>query len=276
VRTGVMVQTSMEISPFLKWAGGKRWLLPHLDDLLPKKHNRFIEPFLGSAAAFFFIRPKQAILSDTNIDLIECYGAIRDQWRKVEILLAEHQAKHDQEYYYWMRDALFRDRAKRAAQFIYLNRTCWNGLYRVNLNGKFNVPKGTKDAVVLRSDNFKRIAQMLRRVTVVCSDFEPIIEQASKDDFVFVDPPYTVKHNLNGFIKYNEKLFSWADQIRLHECIVRAVNRGARVIVTNADHRSVRKLYSDFPKQVSISRTSVLAASACHRTQTAELMIQCW
>src|SRR5699024_9439870 len=114
----------------------------------------------------------------------------------------------------------------RAARFIYLNRTCWNGLYRVNKQGKFNVPIGTKVNVRLESDNFMLTSDILKKVDLLISDFENIVDGALEDDFVFADPPYTVAHNNNGFIKYNEKLFSWSDQVRLRDAIIRARERG--------------------------------------------------
>lgn len=220
--------------------------------------------------------PEKAILSDLNPELMDCYIAVRDEWQRVEMLLQEHHDKHSLEYYYEMRGKKFRSAAPKAARFIYLNRTCWNGLYRVNLKGKFNVPIGTKTAVVLSSDNFEMTASLLRRAELACCDFEETLERAQKNDFVFADPPYTVRHNSNGFIKYNEKLFSWADQVRLRDAVVRATDRGAKVLVTNANHPSVRKLYKDFSSKNSLSRQSILAADAKFRSKTSELLIQCW
>ena len=200
-------------SRFLKWAGGKRWLAPRIRKLIPQTYNRYIEPFLGSGATFFALEPKESkSLSDINVDLINSYVAVRDHWHRVQRLLEVHHASHDEEYYYLVRDTRFRGPVQRAAQFIYLNRTCWNGLYRVNLRGRFNVPIGTKSAVVMDTDDFEWTSSLLETAILSCCDFESTIDLASKNDFIFVDPPYTVRHNMNGFIKYNEKLFSWADQ----------------------------------------------------------------
>lgn len=265
-----------ESVPFLKWAGGKRWLVPRIQKLAPENYKRFIEPFLGSGAAFFALESQSAILSDTNADLINCYVAIRDEWQAVEDLLEEHQASHEHDYYYWMRDQKFRGRAQRAAQFIYLNRTCWNGLYRVNLKGEFNVPIGTKSAVVMDDDDFEWTSALLGGCQLVCCDFETTIDRAGEGDFVFVDPPYTVRHNFNGFIKYNEKIFSWADQVRLKKALVRAVQRGAKVLLTNANHPSIVDLYKDFPRRSAVSRMSVLSGDAEYRSKVEELLIRSW
>jgi DNA adenine methylase len=148
-------------------------------------------------------------------------------------------------------------------------------LYRVNLRGQFNVPIGTKDNAVLDSDNFAAVARMLKNAELRAGDFEATIDLARSKDLVFVDPPYTVKHNLNGFVKYNEKLFSWEDQERLRDCVIRASNRGAVIVVTNANHHSVKDLYKGVGVQRTLTRSSVLAASSDHRGQYQELIIQC-
>jgi DNA adenine methylase len=261
-------------TPFLKWAGGKRWLVPRLVKTLPPYSGRYIEPFLGSGAVFFAIHPSSALLSDANEDLIETYGAIRDDHIQVFELLKTHQRKHSEEYFYQMREYKPRDPYRKAARFIYLNRTCWNGLYRVNLDGVFNVPKGTKSTVLLDTDDWPAIAKTLQGVEIRCQDFETSIDSSSKGDLIFADPPYTVKHNLNGFIKYNNALFSWDDQIRLRDALSRAKDRGVHVIATNAYHESVRGLYREGFSLEALSRSSVLAGSAKHRGRYNELLIR--
>ncbi len=261
------------IVPFLKWAGGKRWLVSNNFQLFPTSFNRYIEPFLGSGAVFFSLRPRQAILSDLNADLIKTYRAIRDDWRKVVRVLGIHDKNHSANYYYEIRESTPSTKWSHAARFIYLNRTCWNGLYRVNLNGEFNVPIGTKTNVLLESDKFAEISKLLVRSKIFCTDFETTINSAGNNDFLFVDPPYTVKHKLNGFIKYNENLFGWKDQIRLRDSLYRAANRGAVIMLTNADHSSIRKLYGSKFKLLEIERHSVLSASAKFRKKVDELVI---
>ena len=260
------------LTPFLKWAGGKRWLIQHHANIFPKKFIRYIEPFLGSGAVYFFLSPKEAILTDVNAELINAYRVVRNRRRLLEDLLQSHHSKHSTPYYYAVRDLVPSDAVGRAARLIYLNRTCWNGLYRVNQRGQFNVPIGTKNSVLLESDNFLELSKRLRTAQIRVADFEESVDLAQKGDFLFVDPPYTVKHNNNGFLKYNDKIFSWADQIRLAEALGRARRRGAQIVMTNADHLSVRELYGDF-SCYSLRRYSVLAGSASNRGPTEELLV---
>lgn len=264
------------VLPFLKWAGGKRWLVRDHPDIFPTDFNKYIEPFLGSGSVFFHLKPQNALLSDTNKELITTYRALRNRNRKVGSLLKKYHERHSNEFYYFMREQTPQKQEEIAARMIYLNRTCWNGLYRVNLSGKYNVPKGTKRNVVLDTDDFKATARLLRRSMIVQSDFEAIIDAAEEDDFVFVDPPYTVRHNLNGFVKYNEKLFSWNDQIRLKYAIDRATARGAKVLLTNANHESILDLYRDYVGHRTLSRSSVLSGKSEFRGKYSELTVKCW
>lgn len=264
------------VAPFLKWAGGKRWFADRYLHLIPRDHKRYIEAFLGSGAIFFALRPQDALLSDINSDLIDCYRAIRDEPEDVAECLAEHQQLHCKTHYYATRSNKPEDLIKRAAWLIYLNRTCWNGLYRVNRKNEFNVPIGTKTNVVLSNDDFLAVSRLLARVELLHQDFETTLDSSGAGDFVFVDPPYTVKHNLNGFLKYNDKIFSWTDQLRLRDAVVRAAKRGARVLITNANHSSIREIYEGVGHQLVVQRSSVLAASALRRSQTEELIVQTW
>lgn len=206
-------------APFLKWAGGKRWLASSNLLPVPDQYDRYIEPFLGGGAVFFRLAPKRALLSDINAELINLYQAVRDHPEQLEARLKAHQSHHCEQYFYAVRKTVPRAHIDQAARTLYLNRTCWNGLYRVNLRGEFNVPIGTKTSVIMQGESFEKLSQALHGVEIVCRDFEESIATAEKGDFVFVDPPYTVKHNLNGFLKYNEQIFGWADQVRLHSSV---------------------------------------------------------
>lgn len=260
--------------PFLKWAGGKRWLITSHPELFPQNYNRYLEPFLGSGAVYFYMQPKSAVLGDTNSALIDTYTAIKDDWEPIAKALTSYDRRHNREFYYEVRDRTFRSPSKKAAQFIYLNRTCWNGLYRVNLKGKFNVPVGTKERVILASDNFKGVSNSLQNTELHTVDFHKIVDSAERNDFLFIDPPYTVKHNLNGFVKYNDKLFSWDDQVRLRDCVDNAVARGVKVLLTNADHESVRELYKGMGEMLSLNRPSVIAGKANGRGTFSELVVK--
>lgn len=264
---------ALELVPFLKWAGGKRWLHPLAEQLRQVGFNKYFEPFLGSGAMFFGIAPCSAVLSDANETLIETYQAIKEDWSSVEAKLIEHDRNHSAEYYYAIRSQKPRAPHTRAARFIYLNRTCWNGLYRVNREGVFNTPVGSKSRAVLESDDFEQVAIRLKSANLIASDFESQIDKAASGDLIFADPPYTVRHQYNGFVKYNERLFSWEDQERLCAALVRAKLRGASVICTNADHASIRELYGPHFLLTPRLRFSAIAGRGGSRGNYAELCI---
>lgn len=263
-----------EVIPFLTWAGGKRWLVRSNESLTPSRYKNYIEPFLGSGAVFFTTSPRSALLADTNQDLVNLYRCIRDDYAAVERCLRAHSRNHSDDYYYEVRASNPRKDHTKAARFLYLNRTCWNGLYRVNLKGEFNVPRGTKDSVILETDNFPLVSHRLQNTKISCQDFAESLKSAKRGDFVFVDPPYTVQHNHNGFVKYNEKIFSWDDQIRLLNAIESAVSRGAMVTMTNADHPTIRKLYRNHGTIRKLARTSVISGKPQFRTSTSEVIIR--
>ncbi len=267
-----------EIVPFLKWAGGKRWFVCNHTELMPRSYNRYIEPFLGAGSVYFFLRPYNALLGDVNAELINAYKAIKADWQAVQNSLKYRQRRHLEDadsYYYWLRDRIPSDPARQASRLIYLNRTCFNGIYRVNQRGQFNVPRGTKDAVVIETDDFEGMSRLLQGAELIAGDFEALVNLAQDGDFVFCDPPYTVRHNLNGFRKYNEVLFSWADQERLAASLRRSIARGAKVLCTNANHQSVRDLYAGnlFDLQ-AVSRYSRISADNSSRRYFEELIIR--
>ena len=259
--------------PFLKWAGGKRWLVKKYPHVFCRKYKRYFEPFLGSGAVYFHLNPKRAVLSDINNELIDTYQSIKINWKFVVKHLKEHEKNHSINYYYWLRCQSFKSPFKRASRFIYLNRTCWNGLYRVNRKGLFNVPIGTKQNIFLSTDNFELVSRLLKNTLLLKKDFEETINMAKEGDLVFVDPPYTIKHKDNGFLKYNENLFSWNDQERLQVCLYKAKKRGVIIVATNADHKSILELYKSNFNLLSVSRASIIAAKSAHRRKCSELII---
>lgn len=262
------------LQPFLKWPGGKRWFVRNYSHLLPLDYNTYIEPFLGGGAVFFYLQPKTAIIGDINPDILSVYLGLKNDWKYIKKSLHHHQRMHSDEYYYKIRKSIPSDILSQASRMIYLNRTCFNGIYRVNENGQFNVPRGTKDSVILETDDFAAISKSLKNVSIHFCDFENLIDKAHENDLIFADPPYTVRHNLNGFIKYNETLFSWHDQERLAKALIRAKNRGAKIVCTNANHSSIQELYSrkGFRFEI-VSRYSSISASAKNRKQFEELVI---
>lgn len=262
------------MKPFLNWAGGKRWLVAHHADVFPSATLRHVEPFVGSGAVFFQREPGEALLSDYNSQLIDAYIAVRDDPEAVLAALRRHKLAHSKDYYYQVRAMRPRAAATSAARLIYLNRTCWNGLYRVNLKGEFNVPKGSKDSVLFPDDDFAAWSKVLAGTTLVARDFEQTVEQANAGDFLYVDPPYTVQHNMNNFVKYNEHIFSWADQERLASCLHSASARGAHILISNADHESIHRLYAHSAWVIErVVRKSRLAADSSRRGGTTEVII---
>jgi DNA adenine methylase len=258
--------------PFLKWAGGKRWLVANNRLPIPHGYRRYIEPFLGGDSVFFHLKPANAILSDLNEELIELYRVIRDSPMAIQALMEAHQKAHSKSHYYNVRASIPTTPNERASRMLYLNRACWNGLYRVNLKGEFNVPIGTKQSILFEGEELETFSSVLKSIELRCADFASTMAEAGEGDFVFIDPPYTVQHNLNGFVKYNERIFSWADQIRLRDAVRSAIKRGASVVITNADHASIRELYKGICDYCALERHSVLAGSAAKRGLTTEAL----
>ena len=192
-------EKTCEALPFLKWAGGKRWFASTAASLLPTSYERYIEPFVGSGALFFHLQPSRAILADLNEELVATYNIIKKSPNKLLDRLSIHNQNHDENYYYQLRAENPESKLDRAARFIYLNRTCWNGLYRVNKKGIFNVPIGTKSDILFDGDNILRASKTLAETSIVAQDFEKTIGSGTSGDLIFVDPPYTANHNKNGF-----------------------------------------------------------------------------
>lgn len=258
--------------PFLRWAGSKRAHLEHLVDLLPQRFNTYWEPFLGSGALYFLLQPRRAVLSDACQPLMSTFLAVRDGPRAIVRHL--DGAKVDRDSYYVARSATPSDRFRRAAQFIFLNKTCWNGLYRVNSQGRFNVPYGRpKTANIVDAANLLACGSSLRRegVRLRTGDFATVLEGVGSGDLVYLDPPYVTRHNNNGFIDYNERLFSWRDQERLARIAKELVRKGAHVLISNADHDDVIGLFADF-RHVPFDRTSTLASDATKRGKVREAL----
>lgn len=271
----VLVPITVEgpLKPFLRWAGSKRKLLKYLEPFLPVRMGKYYEPFLGGGALFFHLQPRRAEVSDASESLIETYRAV--QRAPFEILKRLRPLKPTKKNFDQIKKRKPVRRIERAAQFIFLNKACWNGLYRVNSSGEFNVPYGwPKSDFIVDDDNLVACSKQLRRraVTIRCQDFEDISDRVAATDFVFLDPPYVTSHNLNGFADWNEQLFSWKDQKRLAAMARRLVARGANVLVTNADHEDIHRLYSGFG-MCTFDRASTLAGDTTKRRRTSEAIL---
>lgn len=246
------------MKPLLKWAGGKTWLLKQLQEFLPKSYNNYHEPFVGGGAFFLnYNNGEKRFLSDTNEELINFYLAIKHSHHSLHSELLSYETNKD--FYYNVREQSFEDKIKKAARFYYLNQHCYNGLYRVNRKNKFNVPYGrpVRDFEP-NIDEFTLASQQLANTEVFCGDFEESLKNIKENDLVFLDPPYTVAHNLNGFVAYNQKIFSWADQERLAKYIEKIKDIGAYYILTNANHQSTIELYGTLGNISIIERHSTI------------------
>lgn len=259
------------LAPLFRWPGGKRWLVPTLRTLIPKKFGRYFEPFFGAGALYFALQPRTAFISDINLDLMMCYRALRDDHEAVAEGL--RAMPRDRESYYRIRDDQPKSAAEAAARFIYLTTLAFNGIYRVNRAGRFNVPYGARDYGSLGSvAQLRTYGEALKGATVLSGDFEAALDGASAGDVVYLDPPYTVAHSNNGFIKYNDRLFSWDDQKRLAAVVAELDGRGCCVIMSNAHHESIARLYPSLTHLV-VSRHSVMAADASYRGKILEYLI---
>lgn len=264
--------TEVEPKPFLRWAGGKNWLIKHVKESLGDfAFKNYHEPFLGGASLFLFLRPQSnSYLSDLNSELIETYSVVRDH---VERLISEMEKyRNNEKFYYSIREVKTQSKIKNAAKFIYLNQTSFNGIYRVNLDGVYNVPYGFRSKEFLDADNLRAVSQTLKNVKLTVNDFASSIKKVKKGDLVFLDPPYTVSHNNNGFIKYNQKLFSLEDQYRLAESIEIIKNRGAYYILTNAAHKKIAEIFGPIDKKKELTRASLIGGSKAQRGHISEYL----
>ncbi|MBX3104004.1 MAG: Dam family site-specific DNA-(adenine-N6)-methyltransferase [Cryobacterium sp.] len=248
-------------------------MLAQILPYVPQRWDRYIEPFLGGGSLFLELAPTKALLNDACEPLIDTWKAI--QRNASGVYREAIRRPLNKEAYYLARAEQGGGYLQRAGRFIYLNKGAFNGLYRVNLSGKFNVPWGApKSDFISDLQNLRRIGELLSEgeITLTQGDFASTVSGAGEGDLVFIDPPYVTSHNDNGFLEYNERIFSWDDQVRLAEAVNGAVSRGADVLVTNAHHSSVIALYPSF-EMVVLERASTLAASRDKRGRTSEILL---
>ncbi|RMG92648.1 MAG: DNA adenine methylase [Chloroflexi bacterium] len=235
-------------APFLKWAGGKQRLLPQYEPYFPPREltGRYFEPFVGSAAVFFHLQPAHAVLADRNDKLIEVYEAVRDEVEAVIAALKPH--RNESAYYYEVRaqDPCKLTRAERAARLIYLNKTCYNGLYRENSRGEFNVPFGRyKNPRICDEERLRLASQVLQGVSLQVADFEDVVSVAEEGDLVYFDPPYVPLSETSSFTAYHRLGFGEADQRRLADVVESLTERGCRVMLSNSSAPLVYELYDN-------------------------------
>jgi len=245
--------------PFIKWVGGKRGLLNQLIPLFPKKFNNYHEPFVGGGAVFFelysmeALKNKNVYLSDINSELINAYEVVRDNPNELINLLKEYKQKHSKEFYYKIREL---DRSKnfknlpklqRAARFIYLNKTCFNGLYRVNKKGYFNTPIGSyKNPNIVDERTILNASKALQNTIIEHKSFEEVLNIAKKGDFIYLDPPYYPLNKTSNFTSYDSNCFLEEEQIKLFEVFKKLDSKGCFVALSNSNTNFIKNLYKEY------------------------------
>jgi len=265
------------VTPILKWVGGKTRLIPELMRRVPANYGRYFEPFCGGAALFFRLAPASAVLSDANRDLMLTYEAVRDDLGAVACALAKHAKTHDAKHYYMTRDhwnaGRIRTKTARAAAFIYLNKTCFNGLWRVNRAGAFNTPIGryTKPAIYT-PDALRGACAALAAVDLRNVDYAVAVADATRGDLVYFDPPYDPVTTTSNFVGYTACSFDKGDQRALADLAHSLVGRGVHTIISNSDTPFVHALYRGLKiDRVRCSRT--INSKATKRGAVNELII---
>ena len=261
--------------PFLRWAGGKRWLIKNLDNFLPEKFNNYHEPFLGGGAIFFHLKSNNLIegdsfLSDLNEELINAYKQVKQNPK--EIISSLKNLKTTKEAYYEARSLILTTSYARALRFIYLNKTSYNGLYRVNSKGKYNVPYGNRKVKNLFGyENILNVSKILNQnVYLDSKDFYSVIDNVKEKDLVFLDPPYVIDSKNNGFVEYNQETFTWKDQEKLFQLIKEIDQKGAYYILTNIAHLNVKNLFSEIGFMHQIQRNSNIGGKGAKRMKINE------
>ncbi len=246
------------IKPPIKWAGGKTQLLSQLRPLFPEGFNLYLEPFVGGGAVFFDLQPNRAVLIDSNFELINFYQVVKNNLEELLRDLKKH--KNSKEYYYKIRslDPDQMDSIERASRFLYLNKTCFNGLWRVNKRGKFNVPFGRyKNPNYGDKENLYMVSAALKNAEIICDDFSIVTDYVTPGDFVYFDPPYHPLSKTASFTSYTEDCFSEKDQVRLSE-IFRALDaEGCYVMLSNSDTEFIRGLYRGYDIRVVHAKRAI-------------------
>lgn len=257
--------------PILKWPGGKSWLVSDLVDVIHEELDGiYFEPFLGGGALYLALAPENSILSDTNSELIHFYQTCVNDPQSVVNAAQRH--RNSEVDYYQVRDSCPRSNVGKAGRFLYLNKTCWGGIFRLNQKGIFNVPYGAPGRTICRRKSVEAAAKVFAQASLLCQDFAISMSCAGKGDVIFADPPYTAKGQFNGFVRYNEHLFSWSDQIRLCQSAKSARHRGAFVAVCGSFHRDVLSLYNGW-WVLPTSRKSRVASSIKARNLVHECVV---
>ncbi len=281
-----MAEKLMSVKPYLKWAGGKRQLLPEIRKYIPASFDLYVEPFVGAGAVLFDLQPGRAVINDANRQLIMTYEVIRDDVETLIAALKEHAAKNTKEYYYTVREqdrdsAVFGrlSKTEKAARLIYLNKTCFNGLYRVNSQGLFNVPYGRyKNPAICEEETLRGIHEYFRNneVVILNGDFAKAARMATPDSFVYFDPPYHSADNSN-FTGYQADGFPEAEQLRLRDVMKELTDQGVKCLLSNSDTEFIRKIYKDKAFRVeTVTASRTINSNTAGRGKVNEVLIRNW
>lgn len=265
--------------PFIKWAGGKSRLIEQYKPFLPTDYTRYHEPFLGGGALFFYLAPqlhaqgKKAFLSDLNPELINVYTCVRDRVEELIVHLAKHQEQHEETHYYKVRSQLQTQPIERAARFIYLNKTCFNGLYRENSKGLFNVPMGRyKNPKICAPDLLRPASAALQIADISERPFTAIADRATgHEDFVYFDPPYHPLSDTSKFTAYSRDRFGVEQQTELKALMEHLASRNVSVLTSNSDCPFIRDLYKNFTVE-TITATRSINSKASKRGKITEVL----
>ena len=272
------------VTPVVKWVGGKRQLLPEIKKYAPKKFNTYFEPFVGGGAVLFELQPNQAIVNDINKELINVYSVIQNNVDElIETLSNQNEYSNTSDCYYRVRE-LDREPKKynkltgieRAARILYLNKTCYNGLYRVNSMGEFNSPFGSyKNPNIVNEVTLKAVSKYFNEYNIkfLNGDFEKVLKTAKKGDFVYFDPPYAPISKTSNFTGYNENGFGENEQIRLKEVCDSLNKKGVKFLLSNSDCEFIRDLYRDY-NIATIKAKRAINSNGNNRGAISEVLIR--
>lgn len=269
-----------EVPSYVKWVGGKKQLLEQFKSLFPKEIKRYFEPFVGGGAVAFYIlknyKPQEVYLSDINEELINCLNVIKTDLDSLIKALHKLKLAHNKETYYKVRaeDPNLICESDRAARFIYLNRTCFNGLYRVNSKGIFNVPMGQyKNPGIVNEKELTEISHLLKNATITVKKFHEAVKEVRKGDFVYFDPPYHPLNKTSNFTTYNKDKFLEEEQKQLADTFKELDKKGAKVMLSNSDTSFIKDLYANYDLKL-VNATRRINSDATKRGKITEVLVR--
>lgn len=279
MRTIKIRMSEVRVPTFVKWAGGKKQLLEQFNKFFPEKIERFFDIFVGGGAVAFYIiqkyKPKEVFISDTNKELIDTYEVIRDNLKELIKVLKKHKKNHNKDYFYKIRELNSEKLSKieRAGRFIYLNKSCFNGLYRVNSTGGFNVPLGSSERpAILPEEDLRLISQLLKNVTIKNMSFEHILDYAKKGDFIYLDPPYYPLKK-ESFTTYTKGNFLQKEQEQLKEIFSKLDKRGCKIMLSNSDTDFIKDLYKEYAPFKFVKASRMINCIGEKRGKISEIVV---